>query len=198
MYSAYTLNKQCDDVQPWHTSFPIWNQSIVPRWVLTVASWHAYRFLRRQVKCSGIPNSWGFSTVCCHLHKGFSVSTKQTFFWNSLAFFYDPKDVGNQPLVPLSFLNPAWTSGISRFMDCWSLAWRILSITLLVCEMSTNVWYFEHSSAFLFFEIGIKTDLFQPCGTAGFSKFAGILSAALSQHHLLQFEIAQLEFHHLY
>ena len=30
------------------------------------------------------------------------------------------------------------------------------------------------------------------------SKFAGILSAALSQHHLLGFEIAQLEFHHLH
>ena len=33
--------------------------------------------------------------------------------------------------------------------------------------------------------------------TAEFSKFAGILSAALSQHHLSGFEIAQLEFHHL-
>ena len=33
--------------------------------------------------------------------------------------------------------------------------------------------------------------------TAEFSKFAGILSAALSQHHLLGFELAQLEFHHL-
>ena len=31
--------------------------------------------------------------------------------------------------------------------------------------------------------------------TAEFSKFAGILSAALSQHHFLGFEIAQLEFH---
>ena len=31
--------------------------------------------------------------------------------------------------------------------------------------------------------------------TAEFSKFAGILSATLSQHHLLGFEIAQLEFH---
>ena len=30
--------------------------------------------------------------------------------------------------------------------------------------------------------------------TAEFSKFAGILSIALSQHHLLGFEIAQLEF----
>ena len=30
------------------------------------------------------------------------------------------------------------------------------------------------------------------------SKFAGILSAALSQHHLSGFEIAQLEFHHIH
>ena len=37
-----------------------------------------------------------------------------------------------------------------------------------------------------------------PVATAEFSKCAGILSAALSQHHLLGFEIAQLEFHHLH
>ena len=34
--------------------------------------------------------------------------------------------------------------------------------------------------------------------TAEFSQFAGILSAALQQHHLLGFEIAELEFHHLH
>ena len=33
-----------------------------------------------------------------------------------------------------------------------------------------------------------------PVATAKFSKFAGILSVALSQHHLLGFGIAQLEF----
>ena len=43
-----------------------------------------------------------------------------------------------------------------------------------------------------FFGIGMKTDLFQVVATAEFSKFAGILSVALSQHHLLGFEIAQL------
>ena len=42
----------------------------------------------------------------------------------------------------------------------------------------------------------MKTDLSSPVATAEFSKFAGILSAALSQHHPLGFEIAQLEFHH--
>ena len=37
-----------------------------------------------------------------------------------------------------------------------------------------------------------------PVASAEFSKFAGIFSAALSQHHLLGFEIAQLEFHLLH
>ena len=67
-------------------------------------------------------------------------------------------------LVPLPFLNSAWTFGSSWFMYCWSLAWRILSITLLVCEMSAIVWSFEHSLALPFFGIGMKTDLFQSCG----------------------------------
>ena len=71
-------------------------------------------------------------------------------------------------------------------------------MTLLSCEMSTTVWKFEHSLALSFFGIGMKTDLFQSCVTAEFSKFPGMLSAALSQHHPLGFETAQLEFHHLH
>ena len=39
MYSAYKLNKQGDNIQPCRTPFPIWNQSIFPCLVLTVASW---------------------------------------------------------------------------------------------------------------------------------------------------------------
>ena len=54
LYSAYKLNKQGDSVQPWWTPFPIWNQSVFPSLILTVASWPAYRFLRRQVKWSSI------------------------------------------------------------------------------------------------------------------------------------------------
>ena len=66
-------------------------------------------------------------------------------------------------LVPLPFLKPAWTSESSRFMYCWSMAWRILSITLLACEMSAIVQYWA-SLALPFFGIGMKTDLFQSCG----------------------------------
>ena len=57
MYSAYKLNKQGDNIQPWRTPFSIWNQSIVPCPVLTVPSLPAYRFLRRQVTWFGIPIS---------------------------------------------------------------------------------------------------------------------------------------------
>ena len=38
MYSAYKLNKQGDNIQPCCIPFPIWNQSVVPCPVLTVAS----------------------------------------------------------------------------------------------------------------------------------------------------------------
>jgi len=44
----------------------------------------------------------------------------------------------------------------------------------------------------------MKTDLSSPVAAVEFSKFAGILSATLSQHHPSGFEIAQLKFHHLY
>ena len=54
MCSAYKLNKQRNNIQPWCTPFPILNKSIVPCSVLTVASWPAYRFLTRQVRWSGI------------------------------------------------------------------------------------------------------------------------------------------------
>ena len=58
MYSAYKLNKQHDNIHPWRTPFPIWIQSVVPCPVLTVASWPAYRFIKRQARWFGIPISF--------------------------------------------------------------------------------------------------------------------------------------------
>ena len=94
------------------------------------------------------------------------------FFWDSLAFSMIPRMLAIWSLVPLPFLKPVWTSGSSWFPYCWSLAWRILSITLPECEMSAIVRYFEHSLALPFFGIGMKTDLSSPVATAEFSKFA--------------------------
>ena len=89
-------------------------------------------------------------------------------------------------------------SSIHGVFQARVLEWVAIAFSMLACEMGAIVWYFEHSLALLFFGIGMKTDLSNPVATAEFSKFSGILSAALSQHHLSGFEIAQLEFHHLH
>ena len=98
MYSAYKLNKQGDTLQPWHTPFPIWNQSVVPCPVLAVASWPAYRFLRRQVRWSCIPISWRiFHSLLWSAVKGFGIVNKANVnvFLELSCFFNDPMDVGN-------------------------------------------------------------------------------------------------------
>ena len=77
MYSAYKLNKQGDNIQPRRTAFPIWNQSVVPCPVLTVASLPEYRFLKRQVRWSGIPISFRiFQFIVIHTVKGFGIVNK--------------------------------------------------------------------------------------------------------------------------
>ena len=176
--------------------------------VLTVASWPANRFLRRQVRWSGIPislrifhslfyhkNFPQFSTV-----KGFSAVNKAEvdIFLEFSCFFDKQWMLTLWSLVPLPFLNLLWTSGSSRFTYCWSLAWRNLSITLLVCEIRQL--YGSLNILWHCLSLGLewKLTFSSPVATAEFSQFAGILRAVLTQHHPLGFEIAQLEFHHLH
>jgi len=98
--------------------------------------------------------------IVVHMVKGFSMvnEAEVDVFWNSLAFSMIHQMLAIWSLVPLSFLNPAFTSGSSWFMLYWSLTWRILSITLMACQMSAVLQYFERSLAFSFFGIGMKTD----------------------------------------
>ena len=96
MYSAYKLNKQGDSIQPWCTPFTIWNQSVVPCLVLTVASWPAYRFLRRQVVVWYSHLLKSFSQfVVIHTVKGFGVVNKAEVDFFLECFCYGPVDVGN-------------------------------------------------------------------------------------------------------
>ena len=119
-------------MQPWRTPFPIWNQSVVPCPVLTVVSWPAYRFLRRQVRWPGIPMSLKFFSqfVMIHTVKGFSVvnEAEVDVFLEFSCFSMIQGMLAIWSLVILPFLNPAWTSGSSWLIYWWSLAWRILSI----------------------------------------------------------------------
>ena len=98
MHSAYKLNKQSDNIQPWRAPFPILNQSIFPHPVLTVASWPAYRFLKREVRWSGIPISFRiFPFAVVHTVKGFGIVNKAEIdiFLELFCFFHDPADAGN-------------------------------------------------------------------------------------------------------
>ena len=136
MYSVYELNKQGDNIQPWQTTYPIWNQSIVPRLILIVASRSAHRFLLYSHLLKNFP-------VCCTpqnkrlWHSQWSINRR--FSEIVFAFSMIQRMLAIWSLVPLPFLKAAWTSGISCFLYHWSLAWIILSITLLVCEMSVIV-----------------------------------------------------------
>ena len=117
MYSAYKLNKQCDNIQPWPTSFAIWSQSVLPCPVVTIASWPAYRFLRRQVRWSYIPISLRiFQFVVIHIAKGFGVVNKAEVdvFLELSGFFNDPVDTGNLISGSSSFSKSSLN--ISKFM----------------------------------------------------------------------------------
>ena len=110
MYSAYKLNKQHDNIQPWRIPFLIWNQSVVPCPVLTLASWPAYRFLMRQVRWSGIPISQNFQRFgVIHTFKGFDVVNKTEIdvFLELSCFFNDPTDVGNLISGSSAFSKPS-------------------------------------------------------------------------------------------
>ena len=98
MYSAYTLNKQGDNTQPWCTPFLILNQSVVPCPVLTVASSSAFRSLRRQVRWSGVPIPLRiFQFVVIHRVNCFSVvsEAKVDVFLEFSCFSCDPAGVGD-------------------------------------------------------------------------------------------------------
>ena len=164
MYSAYKLNKQGDNIQPWSTPLLIWNRSVVPRLVLTVASWPAYRFLRRQVRWSGIPISFHF--VVIHTVKGFGIvnKTEVDVFLELSCFFCDPKDVGNLISGSFAFSKSSlniWKfmghvllkSGLENFEHYFANVWSECNCVV--------VWAF-FGIAFLW--IGMKTDLFQSCG----------------------------------
>ena len=142
--SAYELNKQSENIQPWCTPFPILNQSFVPCLVLTVAFWPAYRFLRRQVNWSDIPISWRiFHTILFWSTESKALCSqwsRSSGFLDFPCFFYDPTHVGNLISGSSAYSKSSLYFWKLLVMYCWSLLWRILRITLLASEMSAIVW----------------------------------------------------------
>ena len=154
MYSACKLNKQGDNIHTWCIHFPIWNQSVVPCPILTVASWPVYRC---QVRWHVIP----IFLRIFHAVKGLGIVNKGEVdvFLELLCFFDDLTDVGN--LI----------SGSSAFSKSSLNILKFIAHGLLKPDLED----FEHYFAsvwdecncvvvWAFFGIGMKTDLFQSCG----------------------------------
>ena len=104
--------------------------------------------------------------VVIHTVKVFGIvnKTEVDVFPKLFCFFYDPADAGKLVSVSSAFSKSSLNICKFSFTYYWNLAWKILSVTLLACEMSAVVQKFEHSLALPSFGIVMKTDLFQPCG----------------------------------
>ena len=135
--------------------------------ILTVASWPAYRFLRRQVRWSGIPISFRiFQFAVIHTVKGFGIINKAEvdFFSGTLLFF-------------------RWSNGCWQF-DLWFLClfyiqldiWKFTVHILLKPGFNNFEYYFTSMRdecncvvVWAFFDIAFLRDWnekgpFQSCG----------------------------------
>ena len=102
--------------------------------VLTVASWPEHRFLRRQLRWSGIPISLKhFQFVVIHTVKGFSIDdeTETGGFLKFSCFFNGPTDVGN------------FISGSSAFSKSGLNIWKFSVHELLKPSLENFEDYFD-------------------------------------------------------
>ena len=158
----------------------------------------------KSLSCVQLYDTMDCSLPCSSVHGIFQarvlewVATRSRCLLEFSCFFYDPTDVGNLIAGSSAFsksslniwkfwLHILLKPGLENFEHYFASVWDECNCVI--------VWIF-FGIAFLSLEW--KLTFCSPVATAEVSKFAGILSAALSQHHLLVFEIAQLEFHHLH
>ena len=129
MYSAKKLNKQGDDIQPWRTPFPFWNQSIVPYLVLTCfltciqVSQEAGKVIWYSNLLMNFPQF-----IVIHTVKGFSIVTEADVFLKFSCFFYDPLDVGNLICGSSAFCKSS--------LYIWTFSFHVL--------LKPSLKYFEH------------------------------------------------------
>ena len=137
--------------------------------------------------------------IVIHTVKEFGVVNKaERCFLELPCFFDDPMDVGN--LI----------SGSSALSESSLNIWKFSVHELLKPSLENFEHYFasmwdEYKFAVIWTCFGIvflwdwnENNFSSAVATAEFSKFVGKWSAALSWHHLLGFEVAQLEFHHIH
>ena len=157
----------------------------------------AYRFLRRQIRWSGIPISLRiFHTLLLTCTpKGFSIVNEADVFLEFSSFFYDSPDVGN--LISSAF------SKSSLYIQKFSIHILLKPSLKDFEQYIASMWNeYNHAVAWTFltlpfFTIRMKTDLFQSCGHCWVFQICWCIKC--STLTALSFRIwnAWLEFYHL-
>ena len=165
MYSACKINKQGDNIQPWHIPFPIWNQPVVPMSSSNCCFLTCVQISQEAGQVVWYSHLFKYfpEFVMIHPVKGFGIVNKAEIdvFLELSCFFDDPVDL---------------ISGSSAFSKSSLNNWKFRVHVLLTPGLEdfehycTSMWdecncaVFEHSLALPFFGIGMKTDLFPSCG----------------------------------
>ena len=201
MYSAYKLNKQ-----PWHyTALTYYFPDLEPVPCSMCGSNCCF------LTCIQISQEAGKMVWYSHLFKNFPVccdpysqrlwhcqwrrsrcfsGTLLLFWWSSWCWQFD---LWFLCLFKTSLNIWKFTVHIAEAWlgEFWALLYKHVRWVQL-CGSLSILWHC------LSLGLEWKLTFSSPVATAEFSTFAGILSVTLSQHHLLGFETAQLEFHHLH
>ena len=132
--------------------------------VLNVASWTAYRFLRRQIRCSGIRISLRiFQFVVIHTIKGFNQWCRSRCFPEILLLFLWCNSVGN-------LISDSSAFSKTSLYICKFLGHMLLKPSLKDFEHRLASMWNEHNCTVVWtffgialFGTGMKTDPFQSC-----------------------------------
>ena len=125
MYSAYKLNKQGDNIQPWPTPF-----QILEPVCCSMSSSNCCFLTCMQISQGAGQVVWyshlfqNFPQfIVIHTVKGFGIDNKAEIdiFLELSCFFDHPTDVGNLISGPLPFLNPPWNLEVHG--SCIAEAW---------------------------------------------------------------------------
>ena len=155
MYTVYKLNKQGDNIQPWRTPFPIWNQSVGPCPVLTVVSWPAYisQEAGQVVWYSHLFQNFP-QFIMIHKVKGFGIVKNRNLLKkktnakkpiSSFALLIWSKDEVGKVSVPLPALNTEMMCHIRKVSQLWwdweaVTSWEAEGVTKALDFMLLGFW----------------------------------------------------------
>ena len=166
----------------------------------TVASWPAYRLLKRHVRWSGTLISFRIfhSLLWSTQSKGFGIVNKAEIdvFLELSCFFHDPADVGN--LISGSSAFSKTSLNISKFMVHILLKPGLENFE----HYFTSMWdEYNWAVVWAFFGIAFLWDWNENCPfpvLGPLLSFPNLLAYWVQHFHSINFQDLNLEFHHLH